>query len=41
VRHHILPQVQMINIQAINDAFERVKDGEVRFRYVIDMQSLK
>lgn len=39
--HNILPQVQMINIQDINDAFEKMKDEEVRFRYVIDMQSLK
>lgn len=39
--HHILPHVQMINIQDINDAFDKIKDEEVRFRYVIDMNSLK
>ncbi len=40
-KHNILPQVQMINIQDINDAFDNIKNEEVRFRYVIDMQSLK
>ena len=31
----------MINIQDVNDAFDKIKDEEVRFRYVIDMNSLK
>ncbi len=39
--HDILPEVQMIKIQDINDAFDKIKNEEVRFRYVIDMQSLK
>ena len=39
-QHGILPLVEMINIQDINEAFEKIKDEEVRFRYVIDMQSL-
>jgi uncharacterized zinc-type alcohol dehydrogenase-like protein len=39
--HNILPDVQMIKIQDINTAFEKLKDEEVRFRYVIDMASLK
>ena len=39
--HNILPEVQMINIQDINDAYKKMNDFEVRFRYVIDMQSLK
>ena len=39
--NNILPEVQIIPIQGINEAFEKVKAGEVRFRYVIDMQSLK
>jgi uncharacterized zinc-type alcohol dehydrogenase-like protein len=30
----------MIRIQDINKAMKRVEDGEVRFRYVIDMASL-
>ncbi|GAB2556981.1 NAD(P)-dependent alcohol dehydrogenase [Spirosoma aerophilum] len=39
--HGILPDVEMIAIQDINDAFDKMMDEEVRFRYVIDMQSLK
>jgi alcohol dehydrogenase (NADP+) len=39
--HHILPQVELIPIHQINEAFKRIKDEEVRFRYVINMQSLK
>lgn len=39
--HNILPHVQLINIQDINDAFDKIKDEDVRFRYVIDMNSLK
>ena len=39
--HSILPMVEMINIQDINEAFEKIKKEEVRFRYVIDMKSLK
>ncbi len=39
--HGILPHVEMIDIKDINEAFKKVKDEEVRFRYVIDMASLK
>jgi uncharacterized zinc-type alcohol dehydrogenase-like protein len=39
--HGIAPDVQVIPIQAINDAYKRVKDEKVRFRFVIDMASLK
>jgi len=39
--HNILPEVQMIEIDDINDAFDKIKDEEVRFRYVIDMKSLQ
>ena len=40
-QHGIQPDVQMIKMQEINDAFDSMQKGEVRFRYVIDMQSLK
>lgn len=36
----ITSDVEVINIQQINDAYERVLRGEVRFRFVIDMESL-
>jgi uncharacterized zinc-type alcohol dehydrogenase-like protein len=39
--HNIGPEIQMIDIQDINDAYKKVEDGDVRFRYVIDMASLK
>jgi uncharacterized zinc-type alcohol dehydrogenase-like protein len=39
--HNIAPDIQLIPIQQINEAYEKVEQGEVRFRYVIDMASLK
>lgn len=39
--HNIAPEIEIINIHAINEAYEKVIDGEVRFRYVIDMSSLR
>ncbi len=40
-RHNIGPDIQVIGMDEINDAFKRVEDGEVRFRYVIDMATLR
>lgn len=39
--HNILPTIQLINIEDINDAFDKIKSEDVQFRYVIDMQSMK
>jgi len=39
--HGIGPDIEMIAIQDINEAYRKVQQGEVRFRYVIDMASLK
>ena len=39
--HGIGPEIEMIRIQDINDAYKKVESGDVRFRYVIDMASLK
>ncbi|RFZ85580.1 NAD(P)-dependent alcohol dehydrogenase [Mucilaginibacter terrenus] len=39
--HGIAPDTEMIRIQDINDAYDKMKDKEVHYRYVIDMQSLK
>ena len=39
--HSILPEVEMIAMQDINKAYKRMLDDEVRFRFVIDMQTLK
>ncbi len=38
--HGIAPDIELIDIQDINDAYERVENGDVRFRFVINMASL-
>jgi uncharacterized zinc-type alcohol dehydrogenase-like protein len=40
-KHAIGPDIEMINIEDINDAYDRVEKGDVRFRYVINMASLE
>ena len=39
--HGIVSDVEMIRIQDINDAYERLLRNDVRYRFVIDMASLK
>jgi uncharacterized zinc-type alcohol dehydrogenase-like protein len=39
--HNIAPDIEMIDIAGINDAYKKVEDGEVRYRYVIDIASLR
>lgn len=43
VSHQIYPDVELIpaDAQAIEQAYHQVKKGEVKFRYVIDMTTLK
>lgn len=38
---NILPEIEMIKMQDINEAYERMLKSDVRYRFVIDMQSLK
>lgn len=38
--HGIGPDIEIIDIANINDAYDKVEEGEVRFRYVIDMATL-
>lgn len=40
-KHNILPEVEMINIQNINEAWDRVVKADIKYRFVIDMKSLK
>ena len=42
VANNIYPPVEIINAdaQAISDAYNKVINGEVKFRYVIDMKTL-
>ena len=39
--HSIVSDVELIPIQQINEAFERVVRADVKYRFVIDMSSLK
>lgn len=39
--HGVAPEIEIIDIADVNDAFDKVERGEVRFRYVIDMSTLK
>ncbi len=40
-RHNITADVEVIPIQKVNEAFERLLKQDVKFRFVIDMSSLK
>lgn len=40
-KHQILPDVEMIPIQQVNTAYERMLKSDVKYRFVIDMASLK
>ncbi|WP_142687207.1 NAD(P)-dependent alcohol dehydrogenase [Chitinophaga polysaccharea] len=40
-QHNITADIEMINIQQINEAYERLLKGDVKYRFVIDMNSLK
>ncbi|MBC3787396.1 NAD(P)-dependent alcohol dehydrogenase [Spirosoma utsteinense] len=39
--HGIQPDVELIAMQNVNDAYDRLEKEDVRFRFVIDMESLK
>ncbi|WP_087137470.1 NAD(P)-dependent alcohol dehydrogenase [Elizabethkingia meningoseptica] len=40
-KHNITSDIELIKIQDINDAYERMLKGDVKYRFVIDMASLK
>ena len=40
-QHGIHSDVELISIQDINEAYERVLRADVKYRFVIDMASLK
>jgi len=40
-KHNITADIEMIGMQQINDAYERLLKGDVKYRFVIDMASLK
>jgi uncharacterized zinc-type alcohol dehydrogenase-like protein len=39
-KHNITPDIEMIRMDQINDAFERLLKSDVKYRFVIDMASL-
>lgn len=39
--HNIVSDIELINIQNINEAYERMLKSDVKYRFVIDMKSLK
>lgn len=41
ISHNIYPMVEVIPVTEINEAFLKVKEGKVHFRYVVDMKTLK
>jgi uncharacterized zinc-type alcohol dehydrogenase-like protein len=40
-KHNIVSDVELIRIDEINAAYERMLKNDVRYRFVIDMASLK
>ena len=39
--HHITAEIELIRAQQINEAFDRLEKGDVHYRFVVDMSSLK
>lgn len=40
-KHNITSDIELININQVNEAYERVLKSDVRYRFVIDIDSLK
>lgn len=40
-KHNITSDIEIIDIQEINEAYERMLKGDVKYRFVIDMKTLK
>lgn len=40
-QHNITADIELINVQQVNEAFNRLQKGDVKYRFVIDMASLK
>jgi uncharacterized zinc-type alcohol dehydrogenase-like protein len=39
--HKIVSDVEIVPIQSVNEAYERLVKNDVHYRFVIDMASLK
>ncbi|HEY0655454.1 MAG TPA: NAD(P)-dependent alcohol dehydrogenase [Chryseosolibacter sp.] len=40
-KHNIVSDIEIINIDRVNEAYDRLLKGDVKYRFVIDMASLK
>jgi D-arabinose 1-dehydrogenase-like Zn-dependent alcohol dehydrogenase len=40
-KHGIAPDIELIDIEDVNDAYRKVEQCDVRFRYVMDMATLE
>ena len=40
-KHNIVADIELIGVEQINEAYERLLKGDVRYRFVIDMASMK
>jgi len=40
-KHGITCEIEMIDIQQVNEAFDRMLKSDVKYRFVIDLGSLK
>jgi alcohol dehydrogenase (NADP+) len=40
-KHNIVSEIEIISVQQINEAYERLLKSDVKYRFVIDMASLK
>ena len=40
-KHSITPEIETINMDKVNEAYERVIKSDVRYRFVIDIASLR
>ena len=40
-KHNVVSDIEKIDIQYVNEAYERMEKGDVRYRFVIDCASLE
>lgn len=39
-KHNVVPEIEVIASNQVNEAYERILKSDVRYRFVIDMASL-
>ena len=40
-KYNVLPETELIPMEKINEAYERMIKGDVRYRFVIDIKAMK